>query len=547
MGAVQFAAAGGRPRRGVVPGRSFLWPSSISVVGVIAVWRFGLRGPDIPAQLYISELFRTHGWLLWDNGWYGGHYQASYSVLFAPLAAGVGLYGAALLCGATATWAFARLVVVAGHRRQVVPVLLFAVGTVIAVAIGQLPFLAGEAAGLLALVAARRDRTALALLFAASCGLFSEVAGVFLVLATAAWVLTSPSERRRKVFVFGVAAVLPMVVLSAALPRLGPFPFSLATLSVILGVSAVGILAFPTRYRIVRVGLALYAAASVVVFVVPNPLGGNIGRLAAYFAPPLAAFLATIPGRRVIGAFVVPLLMWQYVPALGALRTDASAAASYSAPVVDFLARQPLVGRLEIPFTRGHWEAAYVAPRVALARGWLRQLDTLDNPLFYSNRALSAASYHRWLVENGITWIALPDVALDYSAVTEAHLLATGLPYLRPVWRNAHWRVWTVVDSPGLVSGPARITKLEPNRVSLAATGTGSVLVRVRYTPMWNVTGGRACITEHHGVWTRLEVLRAGPIELTTSLLPTRTDCDIRAPSNLVAAPAGPDALRPAR
>ena len=529
-------AAIGRPGREGSPGASWLGPLAVSVLGVLAVWWFKLRGPDIPAQLYLSDLFRSHGWLLWDNGWYGGHYQASYSLLFAPLAGSIGLYGAAVLCGATATWAFERLVFSAGGQRHRVPVIMFAIGTVIAVAIGQLPFLAGEAAGLLALLAARRDRMAVALVLAMVCGLFSEVAGVFLVLAAAAWVLTSPAGERRNVFMFGAAAALPIVVLSAALPRLGPFPFPISTFAIVLGVSGVGILAFPRRYRIVRVGLGLYAAASVVVFLVPNPLGGNVGRLTSYFAPPLAVFLATIPGRRWIAVFIVPLLAWQYLPVLGAFRTDASATAAYSAPLVDFLAHQPVVGRLEIPFTRSHWEAAYVAPRVVLARGWLRQLDTLVNPLFYSRPALNAASYHQWLVENGITWIALPDVALDYSAVREARLLNSGLPYLHPVWRNAHWRVWAVVDSPGLVSGPAHVTQIQPNRVALSATGTGSVLVRVRYTSMWNVSKGRACIAERNGVWTRLEVMRPGPVELTTSLLPTRTDCDARSLSNHVAA-----------
>ena len=329
--------------------------------------------------------------MLWDNGWYGGHHQASYSLLFAPLAGSIGLYGAAALWGATATWAFDRLVFFVGGQRHRDPVILFAIGTVIAVAIGQLPFLAGEAAGLLALLVARRDRMAVALVLAMVCGLFSEVAGVLLVLAAAAWVLTSPAGERRKVFMFGAAAALPIVVLSAALPGLGPFPFRISTFAIVLGVSGVGILAFPRRYRIVRVGY-------------------------------------------------------------------------------------------------------------------------------------------------GITWVSLPDVALDYSAVREAQLLNSGLPYLRPVWRNAHWRVWAVVDSPGLVSGPAHVTQLEPHRVTLAATGSGSVLVRVRYTPMWNVSKGRACIAERNGVWTRLEVMRPGPVELTTSLLPTRTDCDARAPSNHVAA-----------
>ena len=48
--------------------------------------------------------------------------------------------------------------------------------------------------------------------------------------------------------------------------------------------------------------------------------------------------------------------------------------------------------RIEIPFTRFHWETYVVAPRYPLARGWERQLDIKDNPLFYSG-PLTAATY----------------------------------------------------------------------------------------------------------------------------------------------------------
>lgn len=505
--------------------RSWLWAPVLAAAGVGAVWLLGFRGPDVPAQIYHVDLFRTHGWVLLDNGWYGGHFQVSYSVLFPPLGASIGLHGAALLCAATAAWAFERLVVTASGRRNALVVILFATGTMTGVAIGQLPFLAGVAAGLLALLAAGRNRRVVAIVLASSCALFSAVAGAFLVLAILAWALTSPREGSRKLFVLAGVAALPVVVQSVALPRLGPFPFWGPDLAVVVGVCAVGAAALPKRYRALRVGLALYAATAVAVFAVPNPMGGNVGRAAVYFAPALFAFLATIPRRRMLAVLVVPLLAWQYVPALASLESDASASASYYAPVVEYLTRQPRIGRLEIPFTRGHWEAAHVAPHVSLARGWLRQLDTLDNSIFYASTQLNATTYHRWLIERGVTWIALPDVALDYSAIDEARLLTQGQPYLHLVWHNAHWRLWRVTDSPGLVSGPAHVTGLEPDHVTLEATGTGPALLRVRYTSMWNVTSGGACVLANRGPWTKLLIQRPGRIELTASLLPTSRDC----------------------
>jgi hypothetical protein len=498
-------------------GRSWLWAPLVAAAGVAAVRLLGFRGVDVPAQTYIAEVFRAHGWVLWDNGWYGGHYQVSYSVLFPPLGASIGLYGAALLAAATAAWAFDRLVVIASGRRNTVAVILFAAGTIVAVAIGQLPFLAGEAVGLAALLAAHRNRRVVAVVLAASCALFSEVAGLFLVLAIITWALTSPRDQRRRLFALASVAVLPIVVQSLALPRLGPFPFWGPDLAVVVGVCTLGVVALPKPYRALRVGLALYGMAAVAVFVIPNPLGGNVGRLATYFAPALFAFMATIPRRRVLALLVVPLLVWQYWPAVSSVQTDASADATYYAPVVDYLTRQPTIGRLEIPFTRAHWEAAYVAPRVPLARGWLRQLDTLDNPIFYGPTSLNATTYHQWLEKSGVTWVALPDVALDYSATDEAHLLTEGQPYLDLVWHNAHWRLWKVVGSPGLVSGPAHVIALEPDRVALDATGVGTALVRVRYTPMWNVTRGQACVVGESRNWTEVVLQHPGRVELTIS------------------------------
>jgi hypothetical protein len=295
-------------------------------------------------------------------------------------------------------------------------------------------------------------------------------------------------------------------------------------LAVLETVCVIGVLAVPKRYATLRLGLAMYGAAAFVVFVIPNPLGGNFERAVLYFAPALFAFLATIPRRRALALLVVPLLLWQYIPASSAFANDPSAEKHYFTPLVDYLSRESTLGRVEIPFTRAHWEAAYVAPRIPLARGWLRQLDIRDNPVFYSPRLLTPTTYHRWLIQNGVTWVALPDVALDYSAVHEAHLLKRGLPYLHVVWHDPHWTVWKVTDSPGLVSGPARITALGPDGIALDATRAGTALLRVHYTPTWAISSGHACIQNRDG-WTELVIRQAGHIDLTTSLFSTNGRC----------------------
>jgi hypothetical protein len=108
--------------------------------------------------------------------------------------------------------------------------------------------------------------------------------------------------------------------------------------------------------------------------------------------------------------------------------------------------------------------------------------------------------------------------------VAEARLVAAGVPGLVPAWGSTHWRVFAVVGSTGIVDGPARLTGLDGSRVSLDATATGSVVLRVRYNPHWTVTAGAACILPGSGRWTRLDVDAPGRISLRLRLATTVSD-----------------------
>ena len=89
--------------------------------------------------------FREHGLMLWDSGWYGGNFPLGYSVLFPAVAGVISLPVAAVASAVIATWAFDR-VVTAHLGSQPLGTWYFAVSALLPVAIGQLPFLAGEAA-----------------------------------------------------------------------------------------------------------------------------------------------------------------------------------------------------------------------------------------------------------------------------------------------------------------------------------------------------------------------------------------------------------------
>src|SRR5262245_37038390 len=45
---------------------------------------------DLAAQAFRSDLFSAHGFLIWNDYWYSGHYLPGYSVLFPPLGAALG-------------------------------------------------------------------------------------------------------------------------------------------------------------------------------------------------------------------------------------------------------------------------------------------------------------------------------------------------------------------------------------------------------------------------------------------------------------------------
>jgi hypothetical protein len=223
---------------------------------------------------------------------------------------------------------------------------------------------------------------------------------------------------------------------------------------------------------------------------------------------------------------VSALIFWQWSSAgrdFLASQNEPSADVSYYKPVLDFLARQrPEDGRVEIPFTRSHWEAAVVAPHFPLARGWERQLDAGRNPLFYAG-ILSNFTYANWLAEHAVRFVALPDVKPDVSAYKERGLIERDPPYLRLIRRLPHWRIYLVTLPHPMVIPAAgaviRLTRLDSDEVELNADTAGRALVRVRWSPYWRVKGG--CV-ERAGDWTRVIAGRPGRLRMYTSFSPER-------------------------
>ena len=110
---------------------------------------------------------------------------------------------------------------------------------------------------------------------AALCGLLSPAAGALLLLAFFSWTVARPRDQRLPLLGPCVAAALPLLVLGVAFPESGRFPFWGSEFIVVMAICGVGLLIVPRQQRVLRVGLVIYSATAILVFVVGNPVGGN--------------------------------------------------------------------------------------------------------------------------------------------------------------------------------------------------------------------------------------------------------------------------------
>lgn len=493
--------------------------AGLGVIGLVLGW----RGVDLPAQIYRVNLFRHQGFTLWDSQWYGGHWTLDYSVLFPPLAGLLSVNVTAIASAALAALSFDRLAI--GHFGPTARVgsFVFAIGTVVQLSIGQLPFLLGEGLGLAACWAASRRRWGPAVALALATSLASPLAGAFLGLAGAAWLLSSWPSNRTGLALLCAAVAIPVAALAALFPGQGFFPFPATDFAFEGAACVVMLLLVPRQERVLRAAARLYLLATAASFVLPSAVGGNVGRLGECIAIPIAACMLWPIRRWLLLTLAAPMALWQWAPAWGAMSNenshDPSTHQTYYEPLVTFLtAHDTPMGRVEVVPTRYHWEAADVAPTVPLARGWERQLDTADNPLFYAKAPLDPVSYETWLIDNGVRYVALPDAPLDYAGAAEGALVAAGVPDLTPVWQNEHWRVFSVTGSSGIVDGPARLVSLDGGHATLDAS-PGDVLLRVRFSPRWTVVAGAACVQATPDGWTSVTVREPGPVELQLRLV----------------------------
>jgi hypothetical protein len=470
---------------------------------------------DLAAQVFRTELFQRAGLAIWNGSWYGGHYTLTYSVLFPPLAALLGPQVVGGLAVVSSSYFFDRLVRDRWGVEARWATLWFAAGVVTLLADGQLTFALGVAFGLASLRALQTGRNSLALAAAAACALGSPVAAAFLAGVVGVGAVERGSRASRAALGVAGLALALTVIPNLAFPEPGQFPFAFSSYIAIplwCGGALFVVRGLPEERQLRRVLLG-YLLASTLIWLVPNAVGGNAVRLGALFGGP--ALAAVVLSRRPrVAPWMLALLMagslyWQLTASVNQIARsvgDPSTASAYFEPAADWLHAHGGEGmRIEVPPTENHWESAYLAPNFELARGWLRQLDTTRDDVFYDQGELTDATYSSWLRRNAISYVALPDASLDYSSVTERRLILSNPPYLSLRYRSAHWRIYQVRDPKPLVAplGAAAAQTLWVGRQGFAldVRRPGEFLVRVNFTPYWSIARGAGCIIRR-GDWT---------------------------------------------
>jgi hypothetical protein len=114
-----------------------------------------------------------------------------------------------------------------------------------------------------------------------------------------------------------------------------------------------------------------------------------------------------------------------------------------------------------------------------------------------------------------VRFVAVGNGKPDYSSYTERGLIESGLPYLKPIWRQANWRVYAVTLPHSMaVSDPGAemtVTSMGNDDFTLRVVKPGSAVVRAHWTPYWRAAGG--CV-ERAGDWTRVTARRPGTLHV---------------------------------
>ena len=501
-----------------------------SSFGAFLCWA-GPPGTDFAAHAYQRTVFIDHGFQLWNNLWYAGHYSfITYSILYYPLAAVLGIRLLAVGTVAIGTFAFAVLLDREWGAVARWSSVAFALVWGMFVLTGAFPFALGISLALLAMWAMQAGASVSFALFSGLTLTASPLAFLLLALFVTGMALAGRGVGKRLVWPALTIAALGgvEVILWRAFASGGRFPFSLKELEWSLGYCASMVLLTwrVERARVLRFCFLAYGAACVVVYLVPSAIGQNVDRIRFVAIPVtvLALSLRRWRPRLVSAALLSVVIMWNLSPlAASVLRgSEPSASEQYWQPAISFLKSHLTDSyRVEVVGTARHWEAVYLpGAGIPLTRGWFRQDDFPQNEALYE--PLTASRYRDWLRSLGVRYVVLTSAMPDYSARAEAALIRSGSSGLQPVLRAPELTVMRVPSPRRLISGasPARVVALSQTWLVLRLQRAGPYRVAIRYSPYWEASGG--CVTPTKAGLMLLTVRHAGVFSLAFKVSPER-------------------------
>jgi hypothetical protein len=509
--------------RRLSPRRELLLGAALTAAFAALVLAVGPAPGDAPVHLYRTFLVRD-GALIWDNFWYAGTYPlASYSLLYYLPAALVGNLPLVFAAAVASTVLFASIALREWGRAALWPSRVFGVLAAAPMFTGLYAYSLGFTAMLATLKLLQLRRLRLAVVVAALTVGFSPLAFAFLCLIVGSYALSRRRIARRHVWFgvgLGVAAgieVLALVLFPGA--GTGVYPFHWVDFLGVLVVTSLGLLvAREARGAGPLVAFyALWGLGSVIVYIVPSPLGDNWTRLSAFVFPVmlLTASLARFQPRRLVVFALAAAFAYNVVPyALlvpSRLGNDTQQA-SFWRPAIRFLRAHEQPGyRVEVVPTAEHWEAYWIPKSgFPLARGWYRQLDVADNPALYANH-LGVAAYRRWLRSDAVRYVLLSTTApLDWDGgPQEERVVRSPRSGLKVVFRSSNWTVYELPHATPLLTGPARpvVTSFGHTAIRGQVFAAGRYLLRAHYSPYLHLQGA-GCVAPGPDKMTVLDLKR---------------------------------------
>lgn len=476
-------------------------------------------------------MVRQAGITVWWPGWFGGLDLPTYSCLTPTLMA---------VLGAPLTGALAALVSIAvmnellkSTLRPVAASSVFALIIMCNLFGGRITFLVGTAIGLGAALALARNRPVVSASLGVLACLASPLAGLFLGISAVALALTNARLRQSAIVLSGALAATAGV-LYVLFSGAGVMPTP--EWQMLLSITAVLIVAAVCPSPTVRIGCVLLVMSLVLAMTVPTAVGLNMTRMVWLLAATMIVAYARTSTVWVASLMALTVL-FPIVDASQQVTTaqNASAREAFYQPLLAQLKLQSdqnpasLGQRVEVLEPRTKGAARYVAMEVPIARGWDRQADRAHNELFYNeDELLNPASYHAWLDEMAVGWVAVPTAPLDHASKGEKQLIEAGLPYLERVWTTEDWQLYRVTTAKALAPG-AVVLENDHGEITLRVPEPGAYPIQIRWSRHLQVDPtvpsiaqgpeSGACLAKA-GDWTVLHVPAAGDYTIASDFKP---------------------------